>query len=185
MAGALPGGPFERYADNIVIHCSSRGEALAIKAAVEERPRRCRLEAHRDKTRIAYCRDPHRRGGHEHIQWEPDESRNSRPVPRKREGEASWRHAPVSRAGALKSLHFHRILIALLRPRNPLPRGAKKWGGSMMAGETAPWRGGKLNFLQSPNLFISVFRRTFPQSRWGFFSGSRRISSMILCPRHS
>jgi hypothetical protein len=29
-------------------------------------------------------------------------------------------------------------------------KSQKKWGGSMMAGETAPWRGGKLNFSTAP-----------------------------------
>jgi len=70
MAGEFPGCPFERYADDIVIHCSSRDEALAVKAAVEERLRRCRLEAHPDKTRIVYCRDSNRRQDHEHIQFD-------------------------------------------------------------------------------------------------------------------
>src|ERR1035437_5777041 len=46
MAGAFPGCPFERYADDIVIHCSSREEALAVKTQVAERLRRCQLEAH-------------------------------------------------------------------------------------------------------------------------------------------
>jgi RNA-directed DNA polymerase len=52
---------FERYADDIVIHCRSHAEAVRVKRAVEERLRRCRLEAHPDKTRIVYCRDSNRR----------------------------------------------------------------------------------------------------------------------------
>ena len=55
-----PGCPFERYADDVVIHCSSHEQALAVKAAVEARLRRCKLEAHPDKTRIVYCRDSRR-----------------------------------------------------------------------------------------------------------------------------
>jgi RNA-directed DNA polymerase len=61
MAGEYPDCPFERYADDIVIHCPSHTEALKVKRAVEERLRRCRLEAHPDKTRIVYCRDSNRR----------------------------------------------------------------------------------------------------------------------------
>ena len=64
MTGAFPGCPFERYADDIVIHCSSREEALAVKTQVAERLRRCQLEAHPDKTRIVYCRDSSRRQDH-------------------------------------------------------------------------------------------------------------------------
>src|ERR1035437_4664760 len=70
MAGTFPGCPFERYADDIVIHCSTKDEALAVKAQVEERLRRCQLETHPDKTRIVYCRDSNRRGDHEHIQFD-------------------------------------------------------------------------------------------------------------------
>jgi len=65
-----PGCPFERYADDVVIHCSSHEQALAVKAAVEARLLACKLEAHSDKTRIVYCRDSNRRQDHEHIQFD-------------------------------------------------------------------------------------------------------------------
>jgi group II intron reverse transcriptase/maturase len=70
MAGEFPGCPFERYADDIVIHCRTQAEALEVKRAVEERLRRCKLEAHPEKTRIVYCPDRERRGNHEHIQFD-------------------------------------------------------------------------------------------------------------------
>lgn len=70
MTGQFPDCRFERYADDIVIHCATREEALAVKAAVEERLRRCKLEAHPDKTRIVYCRDSNRRQDHEQIQFD-------------------------------------------------------------------------------------------------------------------
>lgn len=69
MAEAFPGCPFERYADDVVIHCSSHEEALMVKAAVERRLRACKLEAHPEKTRIVYCRDSNRRQDHERIQF--------------------------------------------------------------------------------------------------------------------
>ncbi len=65
MAREYPGCPFERYADDVVIHCRSREAALEVKRAVEERLRKCKLEAHPDKTRIVYCRDSNRRQEHE------------------------------------------------------------------------------------------------------------------------
>jgi len=70
MVGNFPGCPFERFADDIVIHCATREEALAVKAQVEARLRACKLEAHPDKTRIVYCRDSNRRQDHEHIQFD-------------------------------------------------------------------------------------------------------------------
>jgi len=70
MRREFPGSPFERYADDVVIHCSSHEEALKVKAAVEARLRQCKLEAHPEKTRIVYCRDGNRRKDHEHVQFD-------------------------------------------------------------------------------------------------------------------
>lgn len=61
MTREYPDCPFERYADDIVIHCRSHAEALEVKNAVEARLRRCKLEAHPDKTRVVYCQDSNRR----------------------------------------------------------------------------------------------------------------------------
>jgi RNA-directed DNA polymerase len=52
--------PFERYADDIVIHCRTEAQALALRRAVEERLAACRLEVHPEKTKIVYCRDSNR-----------------------------------------------------------------------------------------------------------------------------
>jgi len=70
MSREHPGCPFERYADDVVIHCTSHEQALEVKAKVEARLRECKLEAHPDKTRIVYCRDSNRRQDHEHIQFD-------------------------------------------------------------------------------------------------------------------
>lgn len=70
MSREQPGCPFERYADDVVIHCSSYDEAVKVKAAVEARLRQCKLEAHPEKTRIVYCRDGNRPDDHEHIQFD-------------------------------------------------------------------------------------------------------------------
>jgi RNA-directed DNA polymerase len=70
MTREHPGCPFERYADDAVIHCSSYEQALAVKAAVEARLRSCKLEMHPDKTKIVYCRDGKRRQDYLHIQFD-------------------------------------------------------------------------------------------------------------------
>lgn len=70
MSREHPACPFERYADDVVIHCSSHSEALAVKAAVEARLRECRLEAHPGKTRIVYCRKGNRSEDHEHVEFD-------------------------------------------------------------------------------------------------------------------
>jgi RNA-directed DNA polymerase len=49
--------PFERYADDIVLHCRTEKQARFIRDKIEERLKRCRLELHPEKTRIVYCKD--------------------------------------------------------------------------------------------------------------------------------
>jgi len=61
-----PGSPFERYADDVVIHCDTEAKALALRAALAERLGSLGLELHPDKTKIAYCQDTKRRGSSEH-----------------------------------------------------------------------------------------------------------------------
>lgn len=53
--------PFERYADDIVVHCISEEQARRIKTAIEERFAQCRLKLHPEKTKIVYCRDSFRK----------------------------------------------------------------------------------------------------------------------------
>ena len=70
MSREHPDCPFERYADDIVIHCRTEADAQEVKRSVEQRLRQCKLEAHPEKTRIVYCRDSGRRKDHEHIQFD-------------------------------------------------------------------------------------------------------------------
>jgi len=65
MAREFPGCPFERYADDAVVHCSSRGQAEIVLAAIGERMGEVGLELHPDKTGIVYCKDGKRRGSYE------------------------------------------------------------------------------------------------------------------------
>lgn len=51
-----PNNPFERYADDVVIHCQNFKEALRLLEALKRRLKRCKLEAHKDKTKIVYCK---------------------------------------------------------------------------------------------------------------------------------
>jgi group II intron reverse transcriptase/maturase len=62
--------PFERYADDIVIHCRSQAEAQAVVEAIRGRFEQCQLELHPTKTRIVYCKDDGRPGDHEHVSFD-------------------------------------------------------------------------------------------------------------------
>lgn len=54
--------PFERYADDIVVHCDSQDQARALRAAIASRLQDLGLELHPEKTKIAFCRDTNRPG---------------------------------------------------------------------------------------------------------------------------
>ena len=55
-----PNIPFERFADDAVLHCNSEEQANDIKDSVEQRMKQCGLELHPDKPRIVYCQDDDR-----------------------------------------------------------------------------------------------------------------------------
>jgi group II intron reverse transcriptase/maturase len=59
-----PDIPFERYADDVICHCRSEAEALALRKALEVRLAACKLELHPQKTKIVYCKDSNRRGSY-------------------------------------------------------------------------------------------------------------------------
>ena len=60
----FPNNPFERYADDAVIHCKTEEEAKYLKKKLEERLKECKLELHPEKTKIVYCKDGIRTGSY-------------------------------------------------------------------------------------------------------------------------
>jgi RNA-directed DNA polymerase len=69
MARNHPGCPFERYADDAVVHCVSRRQAEVVLAGIAARMQEVGLELHPDKTRVVYCQDGKRRRRHEHTRF--------------------------------------------------------------------------------------------------------------------
>lgn len=47
---------FERYADDVVVHCQNIKEALRLMEAIKKRLRDCKLELSKEKSKIVYCR---------------------------------------------------------------------------------------------------------------------------------
>jgi RNA-directed DNA polymerase len=62
MARTFPAVPFERYADDAVVHCVSERQAQLVRRAIEDRMVEVGLRLHPDKTKIVYCKDGNRRG---------------------------------------------------------------------------------------------------------------------------
>jgi RNA-directed DNA polymerase len=57
MVRDFPTIGFERYVDDVVVHCRSRAQALMLVRAIGRRLEEVGLRLHPDKTRIVYCRD--------------------------------------------------------------------------------------------------------------------------------
>ena len=64
MQRTYPGNPFERYADDVVVHCKNESEASGLREAIANRLTECKLELHPEKTKIVYCKDDDRRGAY-------------------------------------------------------------------------------------------------------------------------
>ena len=57
--------PFERYADDIVIHCRSKEEAEKLLAALENQMNEYSLTLHPEKTKVVYCKNYRRNEEHD------------------------------------------------------------------------------------------------------------------------
>jgi RNA-directed DNA polymerase len=64
MSRNYPHVPFERYADDAIVHCSTEREAQEVRTAIAGRLQNCRLELHPEKTKVVYCKDDDRRGNY-------------------------------------------------------------------------------------------------------------------------
>ncbi len=60
MVRNFPDCPFERYADDAVVHCRTLERAREVRRALDVRMGQVGLRLHPDKTRIAYCKDSNR-----------------------------------------------------------------------------------------------------------------------------
>ncbi len=66
----FPAVAFERYADDVILHCKSKQQARIVLDAIIKRLAAVGLELNLDKTRIVYCKDANRRGSHEHERFD-------------------------------------------------------------------------------------------------------------------
>ena len=60
MGKRFPDLQFERYCDDVVVHCKTEKQARFVQDAIAQRLADCGLEIHPDKTRIVYCKDADR-----------------------------------------------------------------------------------------------------------------------------
>jgi RNA-directed DNA polymerase len=64
MKENFPNLPFERYADDVIVHCRSEKQATHVKSCIRKRLANWKLELHPEKTTIVYCKDDNRKGSY-------------------------------------------------------------------------------------------------------------------------
>jgi RNA-directed DNA polymerase len=67
MVREFPAVTFERFADDVVIHCVTERQAHQVREAVEGRFADIGLTVHPDKTKIVYCKDSRRRQEYDQV----------------------------------------------------------------------------------------------------------------------
>src|SRR5699024_9654125 len=65
-----PDCPFERYADDAIIHCRSKRQAEQVREHLQARMRVCGLELHPQKTHMVYCKDSNRHGNYGQVTFD-------------------------------------------------------------------------------------------------------------------
>ena len=70
MEKTHPNIDFERYADDIIVHCVSGKQARFIKRAIEARLKEYKLEIHPEKTKVVYCKDGNRKEEYPEISFD-------------------------------------------------------------------------------------------------------------------
>jgi len=70
LSKEYPRHPFERYADDAIIHCWKQTDGMRVMKALEERLKQCGLEMHPLKTKLVYCKDSNRTNEHPHVTFD-------------------------------------------------------------------------------------------------------------------
>lgn len=61
---------YVRYADDEIIHCTSKAQAERVLKQLWQRMQECELELHPEKTKLVYCRDYKRQGSYKTVKFD-------------------------------------------------------------------------------------------------------------------
>jgi RNA-directed DNA polymerase len=70
MERRFPSLRFERYCDDVIVHCRTQKEASFVKWEITKRLKECKLELNEEKTHTVYCRDLNRREKHKQVSFD-------------------------------------------------------------------------------------------------------------------
>ena len=145
----LPGVPFCRYADDGLLHCKSRKQAVYVLGAISRRFQECGLEIHPTKSKIAYCKDVNRTGSYENVSFE-FLGYDFRPRRAKdKYGRLYVNFLPAVSRSSLKAMHHEmrswelqlkndKTLVDLAKMFNPVLRGWMAYYGKFYSSAMAP-----------------------------------------------
>jgi RNA-directed DNA polymerase len=127
MARNYPRCPFERYADDAVVHCKTRRQAELVRGRIAARLEEVGLRLHPDKTRIVYCKDSNRR-----------EQQSTSPSPSSGSPSGHGRRGAATACGSRRSCQRS----APRRSRPPAPGSADCGSTGAQTCRSTIWRDG-------------------------------------------
>ena len=141
MQGTYPTVVFERYADDVIVHCRSERQARWMRGNIERRLAEFKLELHPEKTKVVYCKDSDRRESHPNekfdflgFEFRPRPSMNRWGKPFVNFSPAVSKKAAKKINTTIRSWHIHqrsdKTLEDLSRMFNPILRGWINYYGS-------------------------------------------------------
>jgi group II intron reverse transcriptase/maturase len=150
MTRKYPDVPFERYADDGVVHCESERQAREVLAAIANRMDEVGLRLHPDKTKVVYCKDGNRRGSYEHTSFTFLGFTFRARAARSRTGKKFTSFLPAISKDALKKIsgevrrwRLHRwtwhSFAELARKINPIVRGWMQYYGAFYRSALCPF----------------------------------------------
>ncbi|MET7783685.1 group II intron reverse transcriptase/maturase [Streptomyces sp. NPDC005388] len=201
MAREFPTVPFERYADDAVVHCVTERQARQVLAALSDRMAEVGLRLHPAKTRIVYCQDGLRRGSYEHTSFTFLGFTFRQRQIRDKNGRIRWSFRPAISNDALKRLgeevrswRLHRrvnLTVEELAQRiNPIVAGWMQYYGRFYRSAMYPllmrinaylvrWLRNKYRRFHAMRKAIAAFQRA-ARRRPGMFAQWRWTSSPSL-----
>ena len=195
MARNHPDCPFERYADDVVVHCVDRRQAEAVLAGIAKRMAEVGLSLHPNKTQVVYCQDGKRRGQAEHTSFTFLGSTFRARQARSKQGDFFSRFLPAvspmalkAKGAELRAMRIHRrtnlTLQDLARWLNPIVAGWMNYYGRFYRSALEPllarvnaymrrWAGNKYRKLRPYRAFVAWWAglidrqpQLFAQWRW-------------------
>ena len=140
-----PENPWARYADDGIVHCRTKEEAVHVLKKLTERLEECKLEIHSEKTAIIYCRDVNRKEKHENTSFDFLGYTFRTRVARKRNGQYFACFSPAVSKKACKLFRekirdirkgsTHKSLEQIASEMNPVMRGWANYFGCFRPSE--------------------------------------------------